>query len=61
MFLRQAIYRKGEEDAKPLVQKDLEVEKLKNNEERATLLLVPDAELWDVERPVLYTLRTEGV
>jgi beta-galactosidase len=59
MFLRQSIYRKGEEDGKPIAAKDLEVEKLKNNEERATLLLVPDAELWDVERPVLYTLRTE--
>ena len=59
MFLRQSIFRRGEEDGRPIVQKDLEVEKLKNNEERATLLLVPDAELWDVERPVLYTLRTE--
>ena len=59
MFLRQSIYRKGEEDGKPLVSKDLEVEKLKNNEKRATLLLVPDAELWDVLHPALYTLRTE--
>ena len=59
MFLRQSIYRRGEEDGKPLVQKDWEAEKLKNNEQRVTLMLVPDAELWDVERPVLYTLRTE--
>ena len=59
MFLRQSIYRHGEEDGKPIVSKDLECEKLKNNENRATLLLVPDAELWDVLRPALYTLRTE--
>ena len=61
MFLRQSIFRHGEEDGKPIVQKELECEKLKNNENRATLLLVPDAELWDVLRPTLYTLRTELV
>ena len=59
MFLRQTVYRKGEEDGEPLATWDLETERVAHHEQRACNVTVPDAELWDVLNPTLYTLRTE--